>query len=109
MASDTNYRLAVLFAGRGPLLDLRVTFGSGSLKTPSSSSSSATVSAYAYAFNSKTESESESGANSAAEDDDDEVDKDGLLHIPAIHVHGLRDPGLSVHRDLVRCCADSNV
>ncbi|KAH8799824.1 serine hydrolase FSH [Xylogone sp. PMI_703] len=29
----------------------------------------------------------------------------GLLQLPTLHVHGLRDPGLSMHRDLLhKCC-----
>ncbi|KAL4978404.1 serine hydrolase FSH [Aspergillus desertorum] len=90
---STGYRFAVLFAGRGPLLDLG--FGSGSL----SGSSSTSVSAYA------------SGSDSAAEEEEEGDDDDGhgLLGIPTIHVHGLRDPGLEMHRGLVRCCRPSSV
>ncbi|RDW76681.1 putative esterase afoC [Aspergillus mulundensis] len=103
-AASTNYRFAILFAGRGPLLDLG--FDSGT----TSASSSAPASAYASASASASESESGSDPDSAAEDDDEnEVDSDNLLRIPTIHIHGLRDPGLPMHRDLVRCCADSSV
>lgn len=31
-----------------------------------------------------------------------------LLQLPTIHVHGLRDPGIEMHRDLLRCCLDSS-
>ncbi|KAL3438032.1 serine hydrolase FSH [Aspergillus tetrazonus] len=85
----TNYRFAVLFAGRGPLLDLG--FGSGSLAGSSAASSSASASG--------------SGSESASEEEED----GHLLSIPTIHVHGLRDPGLEMHRDLVRSCRPSCV
>jgi predicted esterase len=87
--SSTNYRFAVLFAGRGPLLDLG--FGSGSLAGSSAASSSASASV--------------SGSESAGEEEED----GHLLSIPTIHVHGLRDPGLEMHRDLVRSCRPSSV
>ncbi|KAL4738031.1 serine hydrolase FSH [Aspergillus similis] len=92
-ATSTTYRFAILFAGRGPLLDLG--FGSGSLTGSSAASVSASVSA----------SGSASGSESAAEEEDDEH----LLSIPTIHVHGLRDPGLEMHRDLARSCRPSSV
>lgn len=35
---------------------------------------------------------------------------DGVLQIPTIHVHGLRDPGLELHRWMLRqCCSPSSV
>ncbi|KAL5002547.1 serine hydrolase FSH [Aspergillus recurvatus] len=92
--AGVSYRFAVLFAGRGPLLDLG--FGPGLL----SGSSSTSVSAYA------------SGSESAAEEEDEHQDDENghdLLGIPTIHVHGLRDPGLEMHRNLVRCCRPSSV
>lgn len=37
------------------------------------------------------------------------VDEHGLLQLPTIHVHGLRDPGLEMHRSLLHyCCQKSN-
>ncbi|AEO68598.1 uncharacterized protein THITE_2029426, partial [Thermothielavioides terrestris NRRL 8126] len=33
----------------------------------------------------------------------------GLLWLPTIHVHGLRDPGLAMHRELLyRCCGSGS-
>ncbi|CAI7653001.1 unnamed protein product [Penicillium glandicola] len=34
--------------------------------------------------------------------------KSDLLQLPTIHVHGLRDPGIEMHRDLLRCCLESS-
>ncbi|RYP73020.1 hypothetical protein DL771_003888 [Monosporascus sp. 5C6A] len=37
------------------------------------------------------------------------VDEPGLLQLPTIHVHGLRDPGIEMHRTLLHyCCRKSN-
>ncbi|KAL4774747.1 serine hydrolase FSH [Aspergillus nidulans var. acristatus] len=89
VTAGTSYRFAVVLAGRGPLLDLG--FGSGSLTGSSAASASASASA--------------SGSESASEEEED----GHLLSIPTIHVHGLRDPGLEMHRDLVRSCRPSSV
>jgi hypothetical protein len=89
VTAGTSYRFAVLLAGRGPLLDLG--FGSGSLTGSSAASASASASA--------------SGSESASEEEED----GHLLSIPTIHVHGLRDPGLEMHRVLVRSCRPSSV
>jgi hypothetical protein len=36
------------------------------------------------------------------------ADEPGLLRLPTIHVHGLRDPGLEMHRSLLQhCCQKS--
>lgn len=35
--------------------------------------------------------------------------KSDLLQLPTIHVHGLRDPGIEMHRDLLHCCLSSTV
>ena len=61
----SDYRFAVLFAGRGPLLDM----GAG---------------------------------------DDNTRPEAELLELPTIHVHGLQDPGIEMHRDLLRCCLGSS-
>ncbi|KAH8594183.1 serine hydrolase FSH, partial [Bisporella sp. PMI_857] len=31
-----------------------------------------------------------------------------LLQLPTIHVHGLRDPGIEMHRELLHCCLNSS-
>ncbi|KAJ5534128.1 hypothetical protein N7527_000382 [Penicillium freii] len=60
-----GYRFAVLFAGRGPLMDMG-SFG-----------------------------------------DNTQFGSD-LLRLPIIHVHGLQDPGIEMHRGLLHCCLKSN-
>ena len=32
-----------------------------------------------------------------------------LLRLPTIHVHGMRDPGIVRHRNLLKCCAKDSV
>jgi hypothetical protein len=31
-----------------------------------------------------------------------------LLRLPTIHLHGLQDPGIEIHRGLLHCCLESN-
>lgn len=39
-----------------------------------------------------------------------ESSHENMLHIPTIHVHGLEDPGLELHREMLRCyCSSSSV
>ena len=73
--SKTNYRFAVLLAGRGPLVAMEPQL--------------MTAPALADA--------SEIGS-SAALDERALRGKKHVLHLPTIHVHGLRDPGLGLHR-----------
>ncbi|EFR00834.1 citrinin biosynthesis oxydoreductase CtnB [Nannizzia gypsea CBS 118893] len=70
-----DFKFGVIMNGRGPLLELGLDTGSDS-SVPGSSASSTT-------------GQSEDVA-SASE----------LIHIPTIHVHGRRDPGLFLHRNL---------
>ncbi|KAJ6119128.1 hypothetical protein N7523_003408 [Penicillium sp. IBT 18751x] len=63
--APTEYRFAVLLAGRGPLIEM------------------------------------------CARGDNVQPEFD-LLQLPTIHVHGLQDPGLEMHRDLLRCCLSSS-
>ena len=74
-SSKTKYRFAVLLAGRGPLVAME----------PQLSTTPALVDASEIGF-------------SAALDERISRSKEHVLHLPTIHVHGLRDPGLGLHR-----------
>ena len=73
--SKTNYRFAVLLAGRGPLVAMEPEL----MMTPALADAS------------------EIGS-SAVLDERSLREKEHILHLPTIHVHGLRDPGLGLHR-----------
>ena len=75
--SKTNYRFAVLLAGRGPLVAMEPQL----IMTPALADAS------------------EIGSPSTTIDDRVLMKgKEHILQIPTIHVHGLRDPGLDLHR-----------
>ncbi|KAL4899478.1 serine hydrolase-domain-containing protein [Aspergillus multicolor] len=70
---NINYRFAVLLAGRAPMVSLEL---DDELDSPSCSEFSyGSGSSFSFSFES-------------------------ALHLPTIHVHGLKDPGLPLHRDL---------
>ncbi|KAJ6134466.1 hypothetical protein N7523_000788 [Penicillium sp. IBT 18751x] len=75
----TRFQFAVLFAGRGPLVwlmpDLPLPHGLVGAATPFTHTSPAWLNR---------------GSN------------EHMLRLPTIHVHGLRDPGVDGHRDLLR-------
>lgn len=75
----TNFRFAILFAGRGPLVwlmpDLPRPDGLVDAATPFTYASSPWVSL---------------GSD------------EHMLRLPTVHVHGVNDPGLEYHRDLLR-------
>ncbi len=74
----TNYRFAVLLAGRGPLVALDPEL----VMTPALADAS------------------EIGLSSSP---DEHIlrEKEHVLRLPTIHVHGMRDPGLDLHRQLL--------
>ncbi|KAJ5609200.1 hypothetical protein N7528_009767 [Penicillium herquei] len=79
----TNFRFAILFAGRGPLVwlmpDLAQPHGLVDASTPFTHSSSPWL--------------------TMASDEH-------ILRLPTVHVHGVNDPGLEHHRDLLRDYCD---
>ncbi|KAL4752264.1 hypothetical protein BDW72DRAFT_212143 [Aspergillus terricola var. indicus] len=86
-----HFRFAVLMAGRGPLVWL--------LPEPSSGPGSIPMGLVDAACPSMLDGEPELPEDST----------EHALRLPTLHVHGLRDPGLSLHRRLMRsyCQADS--
>ncbi|KAH0361705.1 hypothetical protein KCU65_g8567, partial [Aureobasidium melanogenum] len=79
--ADTDYRFAVLLAGRQPLMQLsEYSVGPATL-----------------------------GAGEISEGFNYEGPNEHILKLPTIHVHGLNDAGLHLHRDLLRkyCHPDS--
>lgn len=78
-ARRTNFRFAVLLAGRGPLVSL----DSELIMTPALPDASA-MSLGSY----------EDGVS-------DEEKQEHILQMPTIHVHGMQDPGLELHRRLL--------
>lgn len=81
-----EFRFAVLMAGRGPLVylasDMPIPRGLVDATKP---------------------------APTTMEDVAIPIDEN-ILRIPTIHVHGLQDPGLELHRDMLRCyCSPSSV
>ena len=83
--TETNFRFGVLMAGRGPLVSLDPEL----LMTPSLVDA-AHVGSQVYIS-------------------PDEHSTDHILRIPTIHVHGVRDPGLELHRKLLEgyCAKES--
>lgn len=77
-AVKTRYRFAVLFAGRGPL----VTLDRALLNSPALADAS------------------ETGLDRS--DYCNRVDTRHILQIPTVHVHGLRDQGLPLHREFMK-------
>lgn len=79
----TNFRFSILFAGRGPLVwlmpDLPQPHGLVNASTPFTHPSSPCLTM---------------GSN------------EHMLRLPTVHVHGLNDPGLENHRDLLRDYCD---
>ena len=75
--TETNFRFGVLMAGRGPLVSLDPEL----VMTPSLVDA-AHVGSQVYIS-------------------PDEQSTDHILRLPTIHVHGLRDPGLELHRKLL--------
>ncbi|RDW83575.1 uncharacterized protein DSM5745_03901 [Aspergillus mulundensis] len=73
--ANVNYRFAVILAGRAPMVSLSLDKDDDELDSPFSESSYGSGSSFSFAF-------------------------EPALHLPTIHVHGLKDPGLSLHRDL---------
>ncbi|KAL4758584.1 serine hydrolase FSH [Aspergillus foveolatus] len=90
-ATRPHFRFAVLMAGRGPLVWL--------LPETSSGPGSIPMGLVDAACPSMLESEPELPNDST----------EHMLRLPTLHVHGLRDPGLSLHRRLLRsyCQPDS--
>ncbi|RMZ82274.1 hypothetical protein DV738_g1895, partial [Chaetothyriales sp. CBS 135597] len=76
---------AVLLAGRGPLLCLDPAAGTGTGGNPKINPG-----------------RQDSGSATAPAPAAEEI----LLRLPTIHVHGLRDPGIEAHRDLLRKYCD---
>ncbi|KAL4981534.1 serine hydrolase-domain-containing protein [Aspergillus falconensis] len=72
--TNVDYRFAVLLAGRAPMVSLALDEDADELDSPFTGSSYG--SAFSFVF-------------------------EPALHLPTIHVHGLKDPGLSLHRDLL--------
>jgi hypothetical protein len=70
---NVDYRFAVLLAGRAPMVSL-------SLSEEDEADSPLTDTSYGTAFG---------------------FGFDPALYLPTIHVHGLKDPGLPLHRDLL--------
>ena len=84
--SGTNYRFAVLLAGRGPLVALEPEL----VMTPALADASQIGSPIWL-------HEGFSGR------------QEHILHLPTIHVHGLRDQGLDLHRQMLeRYCEKEN-
>jgi hypothetical protein len=79
--AGSNYRFAVLLAGRAPL----VSFDTELI------TSSAIIDA-----------EQSSEEFLGWPDDWEFEDQDHMLSLPTIHVHGLKDPGLNMHRRLLK-------
>ncbi len=75
--TETNFRFAVLLAGRGPLVSLDPEL----VMTPSLVDAA--------------------HVGSQIQISPDEQDTDHVLRLPTIHVHGLRDPGLELHKQLL--------
>ena len=75
--TETNFRFGVLMAGRGPLVSLDPDL----VMTPSLVDA-AHVGSQVYIS-------------------PDEQSTDHILRLPTIHVHGLRDPGLELHKQLL--------
>lgn len=83
--ADSTWKFAVLMAGRAPLVSLDPdTFKSTMLSRPS-----------------------QIGLSGLA-DLMDAASEDHLLTLPSIHVHGLYDPGLDLHRDLLENYCDGD-
>ncbi|KAI9742329.1 MAG: hypothetical protein M1818_003862 [Claussenomyces sp. TS43310] len=80
----SNYRFAVLLAGRAPLV---------ALDPPEPKSSSTLVDAAGTQY------------PAVPEDQTFGVSKQ-TLRLPTIHVHGLQDPGLHLHRQLLEQCCE---
>ncbi|KAL4994905.1 serine hydrolase-domain-containing protein [Aspergillus recurvatus] len=72
--TNVDYRFAVLLAGRAPMVSLSLDQDGDELNSPLSNLRYG--SAFGFGFES-------------------------ALHLPTIHVHGLKDPGLALHRDLL--------
>jgi predicted esterase len=83
LGAGTNYRFAVLLAGRWPL----VSFEPDLVMTPALTDASQ-ISLPSYI--------GEEGIKG----------KEHILHIPTIHVHGMRDPGLDLHQQLLEQYCD---
>ena len=82
-----NFRFAVLMAGRGPLVWL----------LPEQSAASST-----YPLSMHPGLVAASSPSIGGDDPYLPLDSDGhILQIPTIHVHGLQDPGLKLHRALM--------
>lgn len=78
-----HFRFGVLLAGRGPLVSL--TPGLGMLPGMAEASSCSVLS---------------------PPEERDFQPMERALTVPTVHIHGLRDPGLELHRKLLRgCCA----
>lgn len=76
--ADTGWRFAVLLAGRQPLIS----------------------------FSDRTRSPCTLPAGAISEGFEYDGDMDMVLRLPTIHVHGLRDPGLHLHRMLMERYCD---
>ncbi|KAL6229097.1 hypothetical protein BDW75DRAFT_250136 [Aspergillus navahoensis] len=72
--ANVDYRFAVLLAGRAPMVSLSLDEDSHGLDCPLSDPGYS--SAFSFGF-------------------------EPALHLPTIHVHGLKDAGLALHRDLL--------
>lgn len=79
--TGSNFRFAVLMAGRAPLVTL----------DPSLLSSPALLDP----------SQSSEGFDRFPDSSAQGENQDHVLRLPTVHVHGLRDPGLSYHRQLL--------
>ena len=84
-----EFRFAVLLAGRGPLVCLAPDMAVPRDLVDATKPATTTMKDVVIPIE---------GAN------------ENMLHIPTIHVHGLQDPGLELHREMLRCyCSPSSV
>ena len=79
--AGSNYRFAVLLAGRAPLISLDTELITSSAIIDAGKSSEEFL---------------------GWPDDWEFEDQDHMLSLPTIHVHGLEDPGLNMHRRLLK-------
>ena len=79
-----EFKFGVLLAGRGPLVSLSPELGT--LLGMAEASSSSVLS---------------------PSDERDFPPMESSLTVPTVHVHGLQDPGLELHRKMLRRCCDA--
>lgn len=79
----TNYRFAILLAGRGPLVSMEPQLVMNEALVDASQIGNPRVPEGGYFGN-----------------------QDHVLKVPTVHVHGMRDPGLELHRQLLEHYCD---